>query len=228
MPKPEQHERVSGNSASHKRRAMLAKIHLAAKQLTMDEDDYRQILREETGQASAGGCSDSELEKVIARLQRLGFKPLRNGRGTATHPMARKARALWISLHQLGVVNNPSEQALEAFAKRQLGCDRLVWARQSDAFKLIEALKAMATRAGWRQVGPKGEQLSVLTLQANLCALMLDRLAAAGAVPADWSIETAAWRLGRIRHSSSWTSATYASVAGMLGEKLREHQGELK
>ncbi|MFX8708345.1 regulatory protein GemA, partial [Acinetobacter baumannii] len=67
------------------------------------------------------------------------------------HPMARKARALWISLHKLGVVHNPSEQALEAFAKRQLGCEKLVWARQSDAYRLIEALKSMAERAGWRQ-----------------------------------------------------------------------------
>ena len=212
--------------ASPQRRALLAKIHIARKQLGIEEDDYRTILREEAGRASAADCTEAALEKVLARLQRLGFKPLPSKRGAASHPMARKARALWISLHQLGVVRNPSEQALEAFAKRQLECEKLVWARQSEAFKLIEALKDMANRAGWRQVGPKGEKLSALTLQSSLALLLLDRLQQRGAVPADWSLATAAWRLGKLRRTDSWTIVTYAQAAAILGEQLRALKGE--
>ena len=58
---------------------------------------------------------------------------------------------MWISLHQLGAVRDPSEAALEAFARRQLGVDRLRWAVASEANALIEALKQMAERAGWSQ-----------------------------------------------------------------------------
>ena len=81
-------------------------------------------------------------------MKAIGFRPPlpRAGKKAATHPMARKARALWISLHHLGVVQNPAEEALEAFARRQLKCERLSWANQRDAHKLIEALKAMAQR----------------------------------------------------------------------------------
>ena len=138
--------------SAQSRRSMLAKIHIARKQLAMDEDDYRQLLFEETGHASAGDCSEAQLSRVIERLKKLGFKPLpKAGKKAATHPMARKARALWISLHHLNVVQNPAEEALEAFARRQLGCTKLNWANQREAYKLIEALKAMALRHGWRQ-----------------------------------------------------------------------------
>ncbi len=61
---------------------------------------------------------------------------------------------MWISLHQLGVVRDPSEAALERFGARQLGVERLAWAGGSEGYRLIEALKAMAQRAGWDQATP--------------------------------------------------------------------------
>jgi hypothetical protein len=66
-------------------------------------------------------------------------------------PLALKARAMWKSLWNLGAVRSGDERALEAFAKRQLGVDRLQWADAAIAYRLIEALKGMAERAGWPQ-----------------------------------------------------------------------------
>ncbi|MDZ4133973.1 MAG: regulatory protein GemA [Paracoccaceae bacterium] len=102
--------------ANPRRRAMLAKIHLAKKQLALAEDDYRQILIDETGRRSAGDCTEAELERALKRLQSLGFKPLPKSGAPrpAQHPVARKARALWISLYHLGAVRSPDEKALEA------------------------------------------------------------------------------------------------------------------
>ena len=121
------------------RRAMIAKINIARQQLAMDEDEYRQGLLDQTGHLSLRECSDRELDRMLDWLKRKGFRPL-PGKKAADHPMARKARALWISLYHLGAVHNPAEQALEAFAQRQLKCERLNWARQSDSYLLIEAL----------------------------------------------------------------------------------------
>jgi len=108
-------------STSH-RRAMLAKIHVARKELALAEDDYRQIMLDETGNTSAADCTEGELERALKRFAALGFKPqpAKASSRAAQHPMARKARALWISLYHLGAVRSPSEQALEAFARRQL------------------------------------------------------------------------------------------------------------
>jgi phage gp16-like protein len=206
--------------ANQHRRSMIAKIQIARQQLAIAEDDYRQILLEETGETSLKQLPESKLDKVLARMKRLGFKPLpRGGAKPAAHPMAAKARALWISLHHLAVVRNPSEEALEAFAKRQLGCERLIWARQSDAHRLIEALKDMGRRAGWS--APAGA--SPVQLQERLCQAILVKLQAAGAVPADWTLDIAAWRLcGIVLAGEDPVSAErYARTAKALGDKLR-------
>lgn len=216
-------------SARH-RRSMLAKIHVAKKQLQLDDDDYRQILMTETGRASAGDCTDAELERVIGKLRALGFKPLPKPGGNARpaqHPVARKARALWISLYHLGAVRSPSEQALEAFAKRQLKCEKLVWAKQSDGYKLIEALKAMAQKHGWPQTDDKGNVLSVRALHEGLCRAILWKLKGIGEVPADWTIDIAAFRLCGIETGASgpMDAEAYQALAKALGEKLRAAGG---
>lgn len=147
---------------SNDRRAMLAKVHMAAKELGLDEDARRDVLERVTGRRSSADCTDDQLDAVVGEFKRLGWKPkpaggVRNfiakpgARKPATHPVALKARAMWISLWNLGVVRQSTEQALEAFAKRQLGVDRLQWADQSQGYRLIEALKAMAEREGWSQ-----------------------------------------------------------------------------
>lgn len=144
-------------SANPARRAMLAKVHLAAKELGMPRDDYEALLERVTGRRSAGGLSQQQLADVLAEFGRLGWvargaQPPPGSRARpADHPAARKARAMWISLYHLGAVRKASEQALEAFARRQLGVERLQWADQSQTYRLTEALKAMAERAGWAQ-----------------------------------------------------------------------------
>ncbi len=164
------------------RRAMLAKVHIARKELRLQEPEYRAMLVRITGHESAGDCTVAQLGAVLDELKAKGWKPTvfvnrnkqtqparRPGRAPADHPVARKARALWISLHQLGVVREPSEHALEAFAKRQLGVDAMQWADQSLGYRLIEALKAMAERAGWSQAGSLDE------IKDRLAVLLKDR-----------------------------------------------------
>jgi len=209
------------------RRAMIAKVNIARHQLAMDEDDYRQLLLDTTGRLSLKECDDRQLEAMIARLKSKGFQPLpRKGAAPAAqHPMARKARALWISLFHLGVVHNQAEEALEAFARRQLGCDRLVWARQSDAFRLVEALKAMAERAGWRQRGIDGKKLSPLVLKSHLCEVILARLKELGVAADGWSLETAAFRLCGIEIGQAdrlFAAEELDRLAAALGARLRE------
>lgn len=216
--------------ASQRCRAMLVKIQVARKDLRMEEDDYRQIVFDKTGRTSLKEASPAELDAVLAVMAALGWRAVpksgaRPGAARpAQHPMARKARALWISLYHLGVVHNPGEAALEAFAKRQLGCEKLVWARQSDAGRLIEALKDMARRGGWIQHNRATNGiLSVIQLQEGLCHAIVDKLRSAGAVPDNWPLNTVAERLcGFEPPAQAWTSETYTAVAAQLGQKLRE------
>lgn len=138
------------------RRALLAKAHLAAKELHLARDDYLAVVRRITGKPSAAACTIGQLESLVAEFRRLGWKPAVAARAApgrrvrpADHPSARKARALWISLYQLGAIDKADERSLEAFARRQLRCDHMQWADQAKTDRLIEALKAIAARHGW-------------------------------------------------------------------------------
>lgn len=165
-------------------RAMIAKVHIAAKDLALTDDTRRALMNRVVGKESCAAMSPAELDKVLGEFKRLGWRPKVKAGGKAAtakpgrrpvadSPVARKARALWISLHRLGVIKNGSEKALEAFARRQLKVDALAWMTDGEGFRLIEALKAMAERAGWSQdVGDlEGEEAGRL-LQGRLEALL--------------------------------------------------------
>ncbi|MDH7971756.1 regulatory protein GemA [Sphingomonas sp. AR_OL41] len=184
--------------AAQLRRALIAKVHIAPKQLGMIDDDYRAVMLRVTGAISAKDLSTEQLRQLVEEFKRLGFKDQikagpRKAR-VADHLSARKARSLWISLHQLGVVENPSDLALEAFARRQLKVERLQWADQALCYKLVEALKAMAERAGWSQdmAGVAGAAARVRTLKVRLVQTQLAKLQAADFAPAGWSVTRAA------------------------------------
>lgn len=186
-------------AADPHRRAMIAKLQIAKKQLGMNDDDYRELLaRHSGGKRSSTELTAAQLHDAIEELKKKGFRqttaaslsPRRSKPVQADHPAAKKARALWISLGQLGAIEDASEAALEAFAKRQLRCERLQWANGADMFKLVEALKAMATRAGWDQdmagVAPL-RQLWVLKLR--LAEALFARLVGDGHAPGGWTLE---------------------------------------
>jgi phage gp16-like protein len=177
------------------RRSMLAKVHLAKKQLQLHDDDYRAIVLDQTGHLSAGDCTDAQLSKLLAALSSKGFRATKSRRA-ADSPIALKARALWISLYHLGAVHNPAEEALEAFAARQLKVERLQWANQSQGYKLIEALKAMAQRAGWDQALDGVKPAMTLTvLKRRLVETLLKKLKEKGLAADDSTVTKAAWSL---------------------------------
>jgi len=56
------------------RRVLLAKVHIAKKDLGVDEDIYRMILREEFGVDSAADLANRELEQLVLRFEARGWK----------------------------------------------------------------------------------------------------------------------------------------------------------
>lgn len=167
-------------------RACVIKVKIAAKDLGLDDDTYRTILNRITGQTSATQCTDAQLGRVLDEMKAKGWKPKAGPKSAAkgarrTHqpaqsPLALKARAMWISLHQLGEVRDPSEAALEAYGRRMLGVDRLQWAVPSQSAALIEGLKAIAERAGWSQdTAGLAPAERVPVLKARLAVLIAER-----------------------------------------------------
>jgi phage gp16-like protein len=139
------------------RKRMLALIHIARKQLNLDEDTYRAVLVAVTGKESCRTMDVTELNAVIQHFESKGFKPT-GGKKKKLSPRTRhkpeslktqidKIRALWIECYQLGVVKDRYEGALNAFVKRMTGIERVDWLKSGyDGNKVVEALKAMKER----------------------------------------------------------------------------------
>lgn len=218
--------RAAFDPATAKRRSMLAKIHVAVKQLQLADDDYRAILFRVTGESSAANCTEAGLQAVLDDLKRLGFQAKARAAQSrpADHPGARKARALWISLFHLGAFNNPSERALEEFAKRQLKCERLQWADQGQMFKLVEALKAIALRHGWDATAPSRHDPSqaLITIKMRLVEVLLAKLKDAELAPREWHLSRAAERIaGFDRPWTQWSLGDFDTIARVFGDLLR-------
>ncbi|MEQ8396446.1 regulatory protein GemA [Thalassobaculum sp.] len=138
------------------RRTRYAKIHIARKALGLDDATYRALLaRMFKGRSSSTQLSIGQLDELVGYFKAQGFAasnkvvPRRAGqRPLADDPQARKLRALWITLHQQGVIRDPSEAALAAWVKRTTGVAALQWLEIESGAKAIEGLKSMAARAG--------------------------------------------------------------------------------
>lgn len=144
---------VSKPSAAAQRKAMICKIHVAKAQMRMGDDDYRAFLERVTGKTSSSLLSLPQLKRVLEELKTMGFKPKgppkkAGGRPQADGPQAKKIRALWITLHQMGQVSDPSEQALARFAEKMSGVSDLKWMWSKDADKVIKALRGWIVRCG--------------------------------------------------------------------------------
>ena len=182
-------------------RAALAKIHIAKKELRLDEPQYRATLSRVTGRSSASDLTDRQLNAVLDEMQRLGWTP-KPGRREATStragglsgPYARKLRALWLAAYNLDLIDDPSDAAIVAFVKRQTGLAHERWMRDvRDAAKVIEALKAMLARDGrvsWtctQEIRERGLE-PVRTAKVDVLVALFAAAAARGQSPANLAL----------------------------------------
>ena len=132
------------------RQASLAKIHLAKKELCLDDDTYRALLERLFGVTSAKDLSDRQMGRLLGEFRRLGWKPKAANPKTAPLrlPQLRKIRLLWYRLVEAGAVRSVEESSLLTFVKRQAGVERMEWLSVAQAGQIIEALKAWGKRVG--------------------------------------------------------------------------------
>jgi phage gp16-like protein len=126
------------------RSALLAKVHVAKKQLRLDDDTYRDLLARTTGQRSAAGLTDRQLVAVLDALKAAGWQaPASKAMGK---PHVAKVLALWADMCAQGIPRDASDAALTSFVKRMTGIDRIEWLTVPPASKVIEGLKAWRAR----------------------------------------------------------------------------------
>ena len=149
---------------SDERRGMLAKVHLARKELALGDDAYRDVVRRITGTDSSAKASDAALHRLLGEFQRLGWRPSsrQHGKRRAAQAQLRMIAAVW---HDLApYVREHTDQALRSFVARQTrtrlhpdGVSALEFVDGKQAGKVLEGLKAWLAREQSKTV-PSGDR----------------------------------------------------------------------
>lgn len=151
-------------------KGQLARIHIARKDLGLDEFVYRQILFNETGKRSAADLTYGQAKTVIEYFESAGWRPknaspLTPQRSDASRPgfasprQKRMIQGLWTDLSY--APKDRHAGALREFMNRISGVSDLRFLSSEGAAKVISALVAMQkTRdAGNRGKGDPGKEI---------------------------------------------------------------------
>ena len=126
------------------RRAMIAKIKIAQKELAMEDDAYRGLLTRVTGKTSAAALEKRELEAVLREMQRLGWQA-GNPQGTPPRFASEKSRTtakIGAMLKELGLSWNYAH----GMAKAMFARERVEWLNSEELHKLMQALAVYQRR----------------------------------------------------------------------------------
>lgn len=150
-----------------KRRKLLAKVHIAAKELGLTEEQYRDGLRLNFGVESAGDMSIKQLERLLDFYKEKGWKQ-KPGRGSARQQrehipdkhgkprrpaldkqgLLKKIEALLADKGRREQKEIPWSYA-SAILEKQSGIKRLEWATPEQLRKVVAALMYDAKRKGY-------------------------------------------------------------------------------
>ena len=117
----------------------IAAIHAAKRDLGMDEETYRAMLRQLTGFESSAALDAVKRRKVLDHLKAKGWKGSKRRAAPAKDkaPMISKIRAL--------LINHPDGAKPDAYAdgiaKRMFSVERLEWCDAEQLYKIIQALE---------------------------------------------------------------------------------------
>nr|WP_238402248.1 regulatory protein GemA [Photorhabdus laumondii] len=118
----------------------------------MDDETYRAALTSATGKTSCRDLSHYELKQVYAAFVERGFKRRfkrnhQHVKGRVRTAEINKIRAIWITMHQQGFIDDGSESALNKFVMRQTtkingaGVAEVGWLTPALVYPVIESLK---------------------------------------------------------------------------------------
>ena len=202
-------------------------IHALKKTLRLNEDEYRAMMMDITGQTSAKMLTDQKAEQLILHMKSIAgqqpgasFSTGRRPSLTVSGKFGKVLQALWLSAYHLGVVENRDDAALIAFVERQTGEKHTRFlVDPALAVKAIEGLK------GWiaRESGVEWHRDPIISKQ-RVCAAIHQKLRAfdpgAPRVFDDW--EPIGADHGLPLSFDAYTNADFDKLATIMGAHLRK------
>ena len=115
---------------------LIKALQTGRRKLGMTDEEYRALLSSITGgrTTSSKELSGGELIRALTALRKVGFR-------TTADPQLRKIKSLWYEMHDLGIVRNRSDQAIETYIRRITRVQKIEWCSVKQLQLVIETLK---------------------------------------------------------------------------------------
>jgi len=130
---------------------LLAKIHIAKKNLGLDEETYREVLNSECGVRSAKFLTNDQALNVIRRFKNSGWVPKSKPKKyddqkgdiySATPAQKRKIEVMWHDIYR----GNSETKHLRQFLFNHFKVSDIRFLDKDKAYQAIEALKSIQNR----------------------------------------------------------------------------------
>lgn len=134
----------------NRRNLDLSKIHIAKKDLALDEDTYRSMLQRVAGVTSAKDLSPLKTTAVLAELVRLGWKPKKSKVGRAAPKVAPDREKLVGKIEAFLAEAGREWAYADGMALRMFKVERVEWLDARQLGSMVSALTYDANRNGRR------------------------------------------------------------------------------
>lgn len=128
----------------------IIKIHVARRELALDDNTYRALLNRVTGKDSAKTLTAPERAQVLREFERLGWKPKKARRKPKAEdwrtPRIRLIFRLWYWLYDNGATKSRTPESLLKFCQQHIDAEKLEWATSKELNDCVEALKSWQAR----------------------------------------------------------------------------------
>lgn len=126
--------------------AMMAKIHIAKKDLGLDDDTYRDVLWRVTGKRSCKDMTIAQLQDVVKDMENSGFKPKAAPKHGKKPSVVGKREPLMGKIHAMLTDMGLHWNYAHGMADSMFKIKRLQWLNDSQLYKLTQALSVHQQR----------------------------------------------------------------------------------
>ena len=125
------------------RRALTAQVHIAKKDLAMDDDMYRSMLRERYGVESSGALGILKLVDLVSNFEKLGWVPKRSP--SPRNDIKRLCKRIWAQCYSL---DRPVPDYGDAIAKQMFNIEKVTWCNADQLRAITTALTKQQHKEG--------------------------------------------------------------------------------
>lgn len=153
---------MTPTDAAALRKRELAAIHVAKKQLALDEDEYRSIMLSVTGQTSSAKLDWKGRKSLLDHFKKIGFKVVAKGAGRARPSVGAARTPLMGKIEALLADSQLPWSYADGIAKRLFantsGVERIEFCDPAHLMKVVAALSIDAKRRARKNAKPVSQE----------------------------------------------------------------------